>query len=298
MRSATWTVLAGLAACSGGDDSGDGDDGFIESVPIALSCPVPPGAASFAISEGSDTSPAVSIPIAGVPDAFRFGAVSIDLAATLAFVTFTPTGGTGTGDTLDLTFRVSPAADAATVCTSGLAVGPVQVGLTAGTFAPSGTVTPTTLDLTQEVVDVLNTGDVAVCVETSSPRSGLLGLTHVAWVYTVGEDCSASTPADIAGTWTGPYECSTTCGEPFSGTASIDITQDGDQASYVDGDAVYHGTVCGDVFRFSGGEGDPLGSLYCEGGMISFNGDGTADKSSHWDSGDCTGDCTRDLERE
>jgi len=233
-----------------------------------------------------------------VPNPLALTALTVDVGATLASAGLTKTGtrkaaspwgfgAPGGGPDADVIVRVAPAADAATVCSTGIQYGPYAVTLAGGTVDP-----PDPVEADPATLSIVNTGAVALCVRVIPKVDATLNLARVALKATT---CEAEA-SDLAGDWTGTYACDNSpgCGDE-GGTVDLTITQDGHSAHYSDGTADYDGTVCGGVFRFNG-----AGPGYTEDGVFTLRADGTATKTSTWrdfPAGFCSGSCRDSLHR-
>jgi hypothetical protein len=133
--------------------------------------------------------------------------------------------------------------DTATVCSEGIAYGPFNVSQ-----STSLEVNPPTATADSATVQIINTGSVVICMNITTNFDATFSLDSLE-VDVTQEDCA--TPAAFAGTWSGTYQCSDGCsGKPFGGKIELVVTQNGTSASYSDGDDVYTGTICGNLFRF------------------------------------------------
>lgn len=183
---------------------------------------------------------------------------------------------------LQLSFRVAPAADVDTVCQSGAEMGPYEI-------TPGTSPAVKTLSSSQPVLRHINSGSIALCLIITSPVDATLNASTNA--VTLSTDTCEEAPAAIAGIWSGDYSCSDSCDPAgFSGTVQLTILQDGYGATYTDDEgASYEGTVCGNVFKFSGG-----GTGFTESGIFVLNADGSGSKTSSWSNTDssCYGDCS------
>jgi len=182
------------------------------------------------------------------------------------------------GIPLQMYIRIGAATDP-DVCTAGELYGPFTIE--DGEVSGSETVTasPPTRRLA-------NIGDLKVCTIITSPVNAKLDL-ELGVLYMDNDSCDQA-PANIAGVWEGDYSCTSTCGDE-TGFVSLTIDQDGYNATYSDGQADYEGTVCGARFEFSGGAPG-----YTEGGAFVLNQDGTASKTSSYEStiDSCSGTCS------
>jgi hypothetical protein len=196
-----------------------------------------------------------------------------------------------------MTIRVARFEDSDTVCSTGELYGPFDIALEDDFTASS--VSPPTATATAHTLDIINTGGYSVCIEVTPVINATASLDFVE--VDIG-NCDEA-PADIAGTWSGPYSCvndlNPACND--SGTVTLTIVQDGSDpsiASYTDdGGAMYQGRVCGNRFSFQGG----VASSYDESGTFVLQGDGSATKtSSYRDIGPspfCSGQCSDSLGR-
>jgi hypothetical protein len=183
---------------------------------------------------------------------------------------------------LQVSFRVAPAADEATVCDTGVLQGPYTIK--GGALVDGKTVTPS-----QPVLRNINTNDIAICLIITSPVDAILNAS--ADKVVVNTDTCDQPAADISGTWSGNYSCTDSCyTDGFAGIVELSIEQDGYGATYTDDEGgSYEGTVCGNVFKFSGG-----GPGYTESGTFTLNADGSGSKTSSWANTEnsCHGDCS------
>lgn len=178
--------------------------------------------------------------------------------------------------------------DPETVCEAGILYGPFTVSQ--GT---SLVVDPETAAADGPTLQIINSGSTVLCLTVTANIDAEFSVDALA-VDLVTGDCAA--PADFAGTWTGTYQCGNSCGAPFGGDVTITVTQDGEDASYVDqsGDT-YTGRVCGDTFHFERIDGDEI-----ERGTMILDGPNAATKRSTWrgtSPPNCSGDCVDVLTR-
>jgi hypothetical protein len=231
-----------------------------------------------------------------------FGAMGINLQENLAGLTFTPGGGVLSegavplgGDTGQLWLRIDRAEAFSTVCTTGEAYGPFEITLD-GLSQPSS-VSPASTEASQTTMDIINLGAYSVCVQVVSPIDAEVDLNSVGFqIAECGED-----PANIEGTWAGPFICENNCGG-VAGTiedyVELTITQNMSNpslASYEDSWAYYEGHVCGYRFSFKGGSASSS-----ESGTFVMNPNGyEATKTSTYRNYDgyCTGTCSDILTR-
>lgn len=180
---------------------------------------------------------------------------------------------------LQMFVRVGPSTDA-TVCTTGELYGPYTI--TNGSVEGEDSITAD-----QPTLRLANLGDLSVCTIITSPVNANMDITADT-LYLNANECK-ETPANIAGVWEGDYSCTSSCGGNQNGFVSLNIQQDEYSATYTDGSANYEGTVCGNIFEFSG-----EGPGYTEEGTFTLNSDGSASKtSSYQNTGDsCSGTCS------
>lgn len=193
-----------------------------------------------------------------------------------------------------MTARVASADQEETVCETGELYGPFVIYGSA-TYEPES-VNPQTAQSTQSTLSIVNSGDFSICIEISSPVDATFSVSSV----DVDVEACETPFADISGTWSGTYSCENTGNDPDcsdeGGNLSLYIDQEGYSARYEDdGGAVYDGTVCGNTFRYNGGQ-----VTYDEEGTFTLNADGTASKTSRWVSkiGECSGICEDILQRQ
>jgi hypothetical protein len=251
----------------------------------------------------------ISFPVNYNPEDFGgpFSSLRMDLQAHVSAVTITIPGVTTSIPFLlesvktanaaveggQLYLRVGTAEQVDTVCTEGELYGPFSITL-ADNFQPES-VSPAEANATQQTLDVINTGSYSICVQIMPSITAIADLNSLM----VDMESCTEPPADIAGTWTGSYQCVGTC--PESGTVTLEIVQNADDPTYAtytdDANAVYEGRVCGNRFSFTGG----LTDSYDESGTFVLNADGSASKTSTYISigttSICSGTCTDILER-
>jgi hypothetical protein len=196
-----------------------------------------------------------------------------------------------------MTIRVARFEDSATVCSTGELYGPFEIALENDFSASS--VSPASANATQNTLDIVNTGGYSICIEVLPAVNATASLDFIE--VDIG-NCDQA-PADIAGTWSGSYSCSSevssSCDE--AGSVTLTIVQDGSDpsiASYTDdGGGSYQGRVCGNRFSFQGG----VASSYDESGTFVLQADGSATKnSSYRDIGPspvCSAKCADSLAR-
>jgi len=196
-----------------------------------------------------------------------------------------------------MTMRVARFEDSGTVCSTGELYGPYDIELDDDFSASS--VSPPASSATQQTLDIINTGGYSICIQVTPVIDATANLDFVE--VDIG-NCNEP-PANIAGSWSGPYSCtsdlSSSCDD--AGNVQLAIVQDSEdpsKASYTDdGGASYEGRVCGNRFSYQGGEP----SVYDESGTFILNSDGSASKnSSYQDIGPspvCSAKCTDSLTR-
>lgn len=247
------------------------------------------------------------------PDSITaYSGFSIDVAATLQNMTLSATpvvdGGNRletlwmlakllikdalAAETASVTAHISHAGDP-DVCNSPVTYGPFTVSGAIGSALSSDTerVAPD-----QSTTDIINAGSFSVCLVGTPPIDGYLTLTGVELDL---EPCEPAT-VEIAGTtWSGFYSCYDFLGN-LDGTPNLPIELNishvsGNSYHYTDGEAAYDGHLCGNEFRFRGGD---TGDTYTESGTLVFTGN-TATKSSRWQSTTTTagGTCADSLQR-
>jgi len=229
-----------------------------------------------------------------------YTALSMNLQENLAGIDFTPLVAAAAAgrqskallaDTGQMWLYVGRLEDFGTVCESDQVYGPFDITLDAGSQPSS--VSPATAQASAETMDIINIGAYSVCVKVVSPIDAEVDLNSVGFNIAQCDE----PPADISGTWTGPYYCEGTC--PEADTVTLVITQDPDDpsiATYTDSWANYEGTVCGNRFSFSGGSANSSES----GTFVMDPGGTTATKEStyrNYPPGTCSGPCYDDLTR-
>jgi len=268
-----------------------GPPGLIESTEVTIGIALPDILDAIVLSQGFTTGPAVRVELPGGGDLVEVTGANVDLDATLAYVDLQQTSGPETGE-IEATLNISGLDDLQTVCEDGSPHGPVAFEYDSTGIVASN---PKKVDATDAAIEALNDGGVTLCTDATSPITGTVSVSVVIFGLTIGMNCDEPEPADISGTWTGDYTCLDQCigEEPYEtpGTVTLEIEQDGFFASYTDGEAEYTGIVCGNVFTYVGGAGDPPGTLYAEFGRFTLNSDGTASKESRWRGGWCGGEC-------
>ena len=297
----------------GGDDGGTGTDGssdqdtgptgFTESAWIRVPLLVPDPIRSIHLTEGESNFFAFGVDFPELREFIQIGSVAVDVVGTLETAAFYPDGAKGPKAEGDFTvyYRIVGAGDADAACTSGERFGPLILG-TDEANELSGAAEPERLSGTEATVTTINTGLGAICLEFIPHVSGTFEWEQLMLEYTIVEACQVE-PEDLSGVWSGTYSCSGTCEGDMEQDApiSLTITQDGDQASYTDGQASYDGTVCGREFRFSGGFGGTPedNDTYNESGLFVMDADGiNGTKNSAWVGPWCQGRCEDHLSRD
>jgi len=175
-----------------------------------------------------------------------------------------------------------------TACSSTITYGPYN--LSAGFF---GSPEPQEISLDQPSIQIVNLGTVALCMQMQSSVDAMISIEDIA-VDVTQSDCPDA--ADFSGIWEGTYTCGSSCGGEFGGSIQLTVTQNGTSASYVDdGEYIYSGTVCGDVFRFKRTDEDET-----ESGTLTLIDATHAVKRSTWRSlsvPTCFGNCVDSLSR-
>ena len=229
-----------------------------------------------------------------------FEGLTVDLSAHIPWVTVTPAGPraaptsntaaqllTTPSATMDI--YLAREEDVDTVCTTGIHYGPFEI-FTDDTDSQVGDVQPASITATAATVDIINAGSLVICMIVTPVIDATVDLDSVSFDL---DECTTP-PADISGSWQGPYSCVGVC--PESGNVTLTITQDSSnmsRATYTDGTANYQGSVCGNKFSFTGG----VPGNYDESGTFTLDGPGSATKTSTFRdiSGFCSGTCTDAL---
>jgi hypothetical protein len=238
-----------------------------------------------------------------IPVEMQFNSITVDMAATFGSTEFTRDPNATARRlgppvaTREVFYRVGPASEGDNVCQTGTMYGPFMVSVDANA-EPMG-VDPPSSEIESDDVEVINSGAFAICVIATPMNSSALQVNMLALDVTMGgNNGECGEPENLAGTWTGNYLCTYSCGSAFGGDISFTITQDGNEATYfADSDTIYSGTVCGNVFSFSR-DNSPGES---ETGTFTLNADGTGTKESHYEETGfpfCSGDCTDNLTRQ
>jgi len=224
---------------------------------------------------------------------------SVDLNQTLKDINISPSGANNKAssrmisdrstDQVQMYAYISSTTESSSTCQDGERYGPFTVEVENGNKANS--ITPAKATATKPTLSVVNSGAFTLCLEIVSPIAAKLDVDGVSIeATTCGQE-----PANIAGQWSGTFACTNEGTSNDSGDILITIIQDGYSAKYSDGEASYKGTVCGNIFEYEGG----VPYAYDESGTLTFNADGSAKKTSSWDSiyDDSSGNCEDSLQR-
>ncbi|MBI5664172.1 MAG: hypothetical protein HZC49_03635 [Nitrospirae bacterium] len=279
----------------GGDNGGGSDSDNVNEDPMHISVPVN---TSVTVKGGESTT--VISGSYGMINVVKLKSLGIDLMETLKSVSVTiPPGSSATTSqhsaqtsTASLLFiRIAGEAGAGTVCQDGTLYGPFTV--MNNEQSQPASVQPEKASLNPSEVGIINTGSFAMCIQVESPLDAVINVNNVAVEMSICEEA----PADIVGTWTGTYSCTNFGTGNDGGPIALTISQNKDGSyHYEDGSAVYNGHLCGNVFKFNGG----VSGLYTESGTFVLNSDGTASKTSTWNSippGVTGGNCTDALHK-
>jgi len=184
---------------------------------------------------------------------------------------------------LQMFVRFGPTSDP-TICTTGELYGPFMV--TNGSVEGEQSV-----EASQPTLRLSNLGDLSICMIITSPVNADLDI-EADTLFWETDECT-ETPASIAGVWEGNFSCTSSCGGGVeSDFVSLTILQDEYSATYTDGEASYEGTVCGNIFKYSGAA---LDDSYTERGTFTLNSNGSSASktSSYQDTGGvCSGTCS------
>ncbi len=285
-------VACVLIGCSDSSDpSGPDSEG-----PIRVTAPLDGAVADVALVAGVPTEVVFTVQLP--PDVASVAAAEIDIAATLDHVRVDGLplrqliwrkAGRLLGLTEDLGatayFRIG--SEPATVCAQGTIYGPFTVA-----HSTALNVDPPTATADDATLQIINAGAMTICMSITANFDGLLSVDGVAMDLESG---ACASPANFAGVWVGTYECGNFCGEPFGGSITLTVTQNGRQASYSAGGTTFSGRVCGDTFRF-----EYTGEDFVERGTLTLTGPDTAVKHSTWRNTFppyCWGDCVDYLTR-
>lgn len=299
----TLVVLFGLAIANCGGSGGSSDDDEDEPDPIV----VPLGALvdDVDVAAGVTMVSFVFDPIVN-PVRQPLTDLEVDLEETLKSLTVGdpvapgvaaassdgPAAGTAT---VTVIARVADASEIATVCADGEAYGPfVLIG--DDTTKEANSIEPSSAEASQATLSIVNTGSFAICLEIDSPAPARIGIDDV----TVKPKLCRKSPKNFDGLWTGTYTCRNKgCGgDDVNQPITLTVTQAGGNSHSAhyedDGDGVYDGTVCDNVFEYNGG-----GEAYTESGKFTIHSDGSATKRSKFKAleGSCSGSCVDDLTR-
>lgn len=217
---------------------------------------------------------------------------TVDLEASLPELRISPLNPDGdeTEPTLEVTLKVAEGGDEQAACDEAEAGTATVTG--DEQFTPQ-TVDPQTLDLGVEAINAANSGEVSICIETTTSVDALVSLDALMVALQLSPDCDD--PEDLSGTWEGTYTCDDICGDDSGGDVTLTIFQQGQSAAYMDDEAFYFGVICGGTFTFSGGS-----ESYDENGVFTLTGADTAMKESSYSNlyDDCGGDCMDQLTRQ
>jgi len=300
----------GIQACGGGGGDDDTTTTMSVTVPVGNLITKPTIVTANGITKFEFTPDLDQ-------DVGPFSAVTIDLASTinaiqvtenfniLDYIVKTAQANHIPAGQATVTAYIATDAEVAVVCngTVGVKYGPFTVSVDAANQLVG--VDPPTATATQETVNVINSGSMAICIVVDSHVGGNMNVDSLDFEV---EDCNK--PLEIiAGTWIGKFTCINspvnpnsviTCDDDIDEDVSLTITQNGDRATYNDGTATYSGTVCGDHFNFNGGIEISEFVGFDESGKFVMNDDDrTAFKESKWLERDdsCMGTCTDSLTR-
>lgn len=284
------TSLALLSLCGCPAQNGGGDGSGMET---RFNLPLAAAVGAVEIQGGEMTTFRQTFDLPGLMGPLE--SVTIDLADTLnsAEVTMLDDDmkrqATAQNSSSTVTYRVGTMEQAETVCETGVLYGPFIVALDANDQPTS--IDPPTSALTAASVEVINTGQFSVCVQVMSKRRAMVSVGNLAVDATAESSGDCASPSNFAGDWQAEFICTDSCDpEGFGGEFATTITQEGNQASYSDGQATFSGRVCGNVFTFSANEG----AGFVETGTLTLNTDGSATRQSHYrnnDTPNCEGDC-------
>lgn len=320
LRELTLVVIATVVSCAGctmemtgngnGNSNSNGDGGGI-SMRIEIPAGMMVGPVELTPGEQDVFSDSFTLPIQ-----MSFDTITVDMESTIAGTQITRNAAKGAkvtqAATREVFYRIGPASEADSVCITGVLYGPFMVAIDEN--AQPMSVDPPSSQLTNQSVQVINSGAFAICVQATPMNNSTLNLDKIAIDVTMGgggndnnndnagndngndngDGCGEL--ANFAGTWTGSFTCSYSCGSGFAGDISLTVTQDGESAFYVDDrGGRFDGTVCGNVFSFSNDDGDET-----ETGRMTITGAGTAVKTSSYRGNSppfCSGDCEDTLIR-
>lgn len=198
---------------------------------------------------------------------------------------------------VNATMNVRVGSDESTVCSEGELYGPYSIEVDDETGA-ANSISPSSVEATQKTMNVINQGGFYVCMIIDSPQSAVLS----AGSLSVESESCDQDPQDISGYWSGTYTCENTgtapeCNDEIDQPVQLMIMQEGGRAEYIDygNEVSYSGTVCGNTFRFDGGQP----GNFTEAGTFTLTGANAATKTSDWQGigYDCRGSCSDTLSR-
>lgn len=294
-----WACALGAVALAGGCSSGSGGGGGgANTSDISVKANLPAAAQAISIAAGNNkvTSQVYAVPPTLGAD-LAVTDVTVDLQATLGLGTVAfkaspkaggPAGARGAAgaSVAQMFVHIAPAAEIATVCSTGFAYGPFAVTEAAGGGVA---VDPPTATANRQTMSVVNLGSAAICVEIHADQDVDANLPQVALDVTTCDEGADS----IGGDWSGTYTCKNTGCDDEGGDIFLTIIQDrgSHSAKYTSDLEGFAGTVCGNRFEFDGG----VNGAYDESGVFTQTTVGKAKKHSEWHSvipGDsCHGVC-------
>lgn len=305
------TILAlaiGIAGCGddgtppGGDDAGprpDGGGGGDDAGPpemraLTVSVPVASAVTDIVLVAGEAQQFLIH---EDVPTELgTIVSARIDMEASLPALQIMRTDGMSTPEpTVDVSLRIVAGDQGMAACDSADVAGPVRI-TGDESFTPQSA-EPPTVSASEATLAALNSGEVTACIEATASVDAVVNMESLELELGLRIECDEP-PQDLSGTWEGTYVCEPVppfeCGDS-GGPIELTIYQSGVTGAYLDdAGAFYLGTVCGDVFRFTGG-----GPGYTERGVFTRTGPDTATKSSDWEDveGPCGGHCEDVLTR-
>jgi hypothetical protein len=283
------------ASCGGGSGGGAGVPAGSGTVQIPLNAN-----AKGVVLTGGVTRQIQFVQTLPSPGTFTGATLNLQAAAANASLTLSPKPGGVRAAPGDANATLMAWIDEATpegqarVCGGGIPFGPYQVAW--DPVADEGTVDPPTADVTPAALGIINTGTFSMCIEVLPDVNATVDVDRVE----ISREACEEAPADFGGTWEGTYSCfNDPCADDIDQPISLEVEHDVDslqRAFYNDGEADYEGTVCGNTFRFNGGD---TAGTYTESGVLTLNPDGTATKMSDWQDvfGTCGGHCEDQLTR-
>lgn len=290
-------VIAG-AGCSGGSGGG-GDGGEAPLVSERISFPVGSIASGVPFAAGVTTYRGFTVALPPLPTGMGLHAWKIDLQATLPKLHVVNLGAPLRSRALaavdELVIEFSTALPAGTVCDDRVAYRPVRF-VVDGTWQPVSVI-PAEATASAQTMERISSGPFTYCVRANFPFDALVTLDEI--VVDLSRHCGQAA-ADIVGRWTGTFSCQAVTCSSFtdSGPVTFDITRDVARNlwRYVDGEAVYQGTVCGSTFAFTRNDATEI-----ECGILDVNvAAGTAVKTSVYyeaSNPSCYGKCTDQVHR-